>query len=286
MWIGRDRGKRGPSSIKRAQIVSAGERRQQCVEGANLIGTFKRRCEKGRGFRRRPARLVLAAKAIRIALPGRVVRAARGMHDEEIARDSEADPGARSPVAAVDVVAMKAVERLGVERHSGEDFAARRRQNAGEDHDLAADLSQTRAIRPRHTPRQIVRLRAVRSGTVALAKMRLAPVATRVLECPVNGRHVIERRPVASLVVIDPHAQAYDDESILHQPLAGTPSAVLETCLSLAQQIDTTLFNGVAEDKHAGCLRLRPSRRVAVADLAATDWVVFVSSIRPEFLEK
>ena len=91
---------------------------------------------------------------------------------------------------------------------------------------------------------------------------------------------------MASLVVIDPHAQAYDDESILHQPLAGTPSAVLETCLALAQQIDATLFNGVAEDKQAGCLRLRPSRRVAVADLAATDWVVFVSSIRPELLEK
>jgi glycosyltransferase involved in cell wall biosynthesis len=138
----------------------------------------------------------------------------------------------------------------------------------------------------RDAPRQIVRLRAARSGTVGLGKMRLAPVATRVLECPVNGRHVIERRPVASLVVIDPHARAYDDESIFHHPLAGTASAVLETCLSIAQQIDTTLFNGVADDKHAGRLRLKASHRVAVADLAATDWLVFVSSIRPELLEK
>ena len=69
---------------------------------------------------------------------------------------------------------------------------------------------------------------------------------------------------MASLVVIDPHARAYDDESIFHQPLAGTPSAVLETCLALAEQIDTTLFNGVADDKHAGRLRLKASHRVAV----------------------
>jgi len=96
----------------------------------------------------------------------------------------------------------------------------------------------------------------------------------------------MQRRLVASVTVIDPHAQAYDDESILHQPLGGTSSAVLETCMSLAQQLDTTLFNGIADDKHAGRLRLRPGRRVAVADLAATDWLVFVSSIHPELLEK
>jgi glycosyltransferase involved in cell wall biosynthesis len=91
---------------------------------------------------------------------------------------------------------------------------------------------------------------------------------------------------MARLVVIDLHAGAYDDESILHHPAAGTRSAVIETCLGLAQQIDTTLFNGVAEDKRAGQLRIRPSRQVATAELAAAEWLVFVSSIHPELLAK
>jgi glycosyltransferase involved in cell wall biosynthesis len=91
---------------------------------------------------------------------------------------------------------------------------------------------------------------------------------------------------MTNLAVIDLHAGAYDDQSILHHPAAGTRSAVIETCLSLAQLIDTTLFNGVADDKNAGRLRLGSSRRVAAAELAATDWLVFVSSIHPELLEK
>jgi glycosyltransferase involved in cell wall biosynthesis len=91
---------------------------------------------------------------------------------------------------------------------------------------------------------------------------------------------------MAGLVVIDLHAGSYDDESILHHPAAGTRSAVIETCLGLSQQIDTTLFNGVADDKHAGQLRIRSSRRVAAAELAAADWLVFVSSIHPELLAK
>jgi glycosyltransferase involved in cell wall biosynthesis len=91
---------------------------------------------------------------------------------------------------------------------------------------------------------------------------------------------------MASLVVIDLHPRAYNDDSILHEPLSGTASATLETCMSLAQRLDTTLFNGIADDKHAGRLRLRPSRRVAVSDLAASDWLVFVSSIHPDLLEK
>ena len=91
---------------------------------------------------------------------------------------------------------------------------------------------------------------------------------------------------MADLAVIDLHAGAYDDESILHYPAAGTRSAVIETCLCLARQIDTTLFNGVAYDRSAGRLRLRPNRRVAAAELAATDWLVFVSSVQPELLER
>src|SRR5664279_1752091 len=91
---------------------------------------------------------------------------------------------------------------------------------------------------------------------------------------------------MASLVVIDLHAGAYDDQSILHHPAAGTRSAVIETCLHLALKIDTMLFNGVVEDRRAGELRIRPNRRVAAAELAAADWLVFVSSIHPGLLDQ
>jgi len=91
---------------------------------------------------------------------------------------------------------------------------------------------------------------------------------------------------MASLVVIDLHVGAYDDQSILHHPAAGTRSAVIETSIHLAQQIDTTLFNGIAEDRRVGGLRIRSNRRVAAAELAAAEWLVFVSSIHPGFLDK
>ena len=91
---------------------------------------------------------------------------------------------------------------------------------------------------------------------------------------------------MASIAVIDFHHQAYDDESILHAPIAGTQSAVVETCLALAQDVDVTLFNATDRERQVGRLGIKPNRAVAVPALAAADWVVFVSTVPPDILER
>jgi glycosyltransferase involved in cell wall biosynthesis len=91
---------------------------------------------------------------------------------------------------------------------------------------------------------------------------------------------------MASIQVIDFHQQGYDDESILHSPIAGTQSAVIETCLALARDVDVTLFNATDRERRAGRLTVKPNRAVAVPELAAADWVVFVSTVPPDILER
>lgn len=91
---------------------------------------------------------------------------------------------------------------------------------------------------------------------------------------------------MASAIIIDFDRQAYDDESVLHAPIGGTQSAVVETCLALAEEIDVTLFNATDRERRVGRLAIRPNRAVAVPELAAADWVVFVSTVPPEILER
>src|SRR5438093_1486673 len=101
-----------------------------------------------------------------------------------------------------------------------------------------------------------------------------------------DGRVLTPRgSPVPDLLVFDLSAGPYDDETILRRPLGGTQSGVLETCLSLAADIDLALCNGVAEERRVGRLRFLPSRKVPVAELLGADWVAFVNAIRPELLE-
>jgi len=82
---------------------------------------------------------------------------------------------------------------------------------------------------------------------------------------------------VASLVVVDLLAQPYDEASMLHAPLGGSQSAVLDTCISLAEQTDTVLFNGVSHPRTFGRLRIEPQTQITLAELANARWIVFVS---------
>lgn len=91
---------------------------------------------------------------------------------------------------------------------------------------------------------------------------------------------------MSSIQVIDFHHQGYDDESILHSPIAGTQSAVVETCFALAQEVDVTLFNATDRERRVGRLTVKPNRAVAVPELAAADWVVFVSTVPPDILDR
>lgn len=88
------------------------------------------------------------------------------------------------------------------------------------------------------------------------------------------------------LLVFDPGRRPYDDETILHQPLGGTESAVLETCMALAADLDLALFNGVPGERLAGRLLLKPFGRVAIAEFLDADWVVFVNAVPLEVLER
>jgi hypothetical protein len=89
-----------------------------------------------------------------------------------------------------------------------------------------------------------------------------------------------------NVIVIDLAPQAYDDESILHSPIGGMQSAVIETCRALAEDLDVTLFNASDRERRAGRLVIRPNRAVPVPELAAADWVVFVGTVPPDILDR
>ncbi len=91
---------------------------------------------------------------------------------------------------------------------------------------------------------------------------------------------------MSRLVVIDLHSQAYDEESLLYTPLGGSQSSVIETCASLAQELDTTLYNSSSGDRRSGALRIRSRSRVPAADLAGADWLAIVGSVPPELLAR
>jgi len=91
---------------------------------------------------------------------------------------------------------------------------------------------------------------------------------------------------VTKLTVIDFSAQPYDGEDILHSPLGGTQSAVLETCLALSNDLDVTLHNATDRERRIGRLAIKPNRAVSAGELVAADWVVFVSGVPSGLLER
>jgi glycosyltransferase involved in cell wall biosynthesis len=82
---------------------------------------------------------------------------------------------------------------------------------------------------------------------------------------------------MSELIVIDLLPLDFDADSYLSQPLGGTQSAVMDTCISLAGQAKVTLFNGVSAPRDYGRLRIRPNTQITLAELAGARWIVFVS---------
>src|SRR5437764_2643956 len=75
------------------------------------------------------------------------------MHQQEVARDTESKSSARSPVAPIDVVEMKTVERLSIKGYGGQNFATRRKQHAIENHDILGDRPRIENV---DAPRRVV----------------------------------------------------------------------------------------------------------------------------------
>ncbi len=91
---------------------------------------------------------------------------------------------------------------------------------------------------------------------------------------------------MAAVVVIDLLDQPYDDADILQRPLGGTQSAVLETCIALADKADTTLYNAISSPRAFGRLRIKPNTQITLAELSGADWIVFVSWVTEKGLEQ
>lgn len=91
---------------------------------------------------------------------------------------------------------------------------------------------------------------------------------------------------MAAIVVIDLLAQPYDEAGMLTQPLGGTQSAVMDTCINLAEQVDTVLYNGVESPRAFGSLRILPNRQITLAELTNAKWIVFVSWVTQKGLEQ
>lgn len=91
---------------------------------------------------------------------------------------------------------------------------------------------------------------------------------------------------MAAIAVVDLLEQPYDDTDILQRPLGGTQSAVLETCIALAHNADTTLYNGISSPRDFGRLRIRPNSQITLAELAGVDWIVFASWVTEKGLEQ
>jgi glycosyltransferase involved in cell wall biosynthesis len=91
---------------------------------------------------------------------------------------------------------------------------------------------------------------------------------------------------MSRLIVIDFDARPYDDETLLHEPLGGTQSAVLETCLALADRADVTLYNANDRERRVGRLTIRPNRAVSVPELSSAEWIVFVSAFPQALLDR
>ncbi len=91
---------------------------------------------------------------------------------------------------------------------------------------------------------------------------------------------------MAAIVVIDQLAQPYDGMSMLEEPLGGSQSAVMDTCLRLSEIVETVLFNAVSSPRTHGRLRIRPNRQIVLSELADALWIVFVSWTTPTGLER
>jgi glycosyltransferase involved in cell wall biosynthesis len=80
-----------------------------------------------------------------------------------------------------------------------------------------------------------------------------------------------------AIAVIDLLAQPYDEASILHAPLGGTQSAIIETCLSLAERVEAVLYNGIGSPRKSGRLRIEPNTQITMGELGKARWIVFAS---------
>ena len=87
------------------------------------------------------------------------------------------------------------------------------------------------------------------------------------------------------IAILDFYRQEYDAESILHSPLGGTQSAVIETSISLSKEHVVTLYNGISQPQQFERLQIKPNVQIRLDELGACDWIIFVSTGNEEFLK-